>query len=117
MQLDPDEISIMTYFNSEDEAISILQSLKNEGFHDVQLSHVSEFPWHNIYSNNQNISTKILGSGSYDYDHGPLLAADPSVSGISSQAGPGLVSSYLITVVTHNDRLEKVNLILKTTRL
>ncbi|HNX28162.1 MAG TPA: hypothetical protein PKN87_01930 [Syntrophomonadaceae bacterium] len=113
MQLNPGESSLMTYFTSEDEALSIVHSLKTNGFRDVQLTYVSEFPQQNSYTSNQNLSSKILGSGHYDQNYGPLLAADPAVSGMSGHIASDLTSSYLITVVADNGDLEKAHYILK----
>lgn len=113
MQLDSNECSFMTYFDSENEALFFISALKTEGFNNVQLSYVSEFPQHNISGGNQTLSSKILGSGNYDQQYGPLLAADPSVSGMSSYAGRDLISpSYLVTVVANNVDTDKVRQIL-----
>ena len=38
MQLDSNECSFMTYFDSENEALFIISALKTEGFNNVQLS-------------------------------------------------------------------------------
>ncbi|HPF45112.1 MAG TPA: hypothetical protein PKV15_10460 [Syntrophomonadaceae bacterium] len=114
MQLNSGESSFMTYFASEEEALSIVASLKAEGFSEVQLSYVSEFPQQNSYTGNYNLSSKILGRGHYDHNFGPLLAADPSVSGMSDQTETNLMASYLITVVTKNVDSDKVQQILNS---
>ena len=114
MQLNSGESSFMTYFASEEEALSIVASLKAEGFSEVQLSYVSEFPQQNSYSGNYNLSSKILGKGHYDNTFGPLLAADPSVSGMSVQTGTNSMASYLVTVVTNNVDADKAQQILNS---
>ncbi len=108
MQINSDECSFMNYYDSEDEALFIVSSLKTEGFHDVQLSHVSEFPRQYVYTGNHNLSSRILGRGYYDEQYGPLLAADPSVSGMASHPGQDFVSAYLVTVVANRVETDKV---------
>lgn len=112
MQLNSGESSLMTYFITEDEAVTAVQSLQSRGFIDVQLTYVSEFPQQKSYTGNQYLSSKVLGSGHYDQNYGPLLAADPSVSGMSSQIDSDLTSSYLVTVVANNAEVETARYIL-----
>lgn len=111
MQLNPGENSLMTYFASEPEALAAMQLLQANGFHDVQVSFISEFPRSQIQGASLNISSKVLGRGLFDQSHGPLLAADPSVSGISSHDSV-INSAYLLTVVTDDAKLKTAQNIL-----
>lgn len=112
MQINSDECSFMNYYDSEDEALFIVSSLKTAGFRDVQLSHISEFPQQYLYTGNHNLSSRILGGGYYDKQYGPLLAADPSVSGMSSYSAGDFAAAYLVTVVANNVDADKVQHIL-----
>ncbi len=113
MQLNPGESSVMTYFTTEHEATMAVQSLQARGFREVQLTYVSEFPQQKSYKDEQYLSSKVLG-GHYNQNYGPLLAADPSVSGMSSQTDSGVTSSYLVTVVTNYADVETAKSILKS---
>ncbi|NLB52681.1 MAG: hypothetical protein GX808_07060 [Syntrophomonadaceae bacterium] len=113
MQLNPGESSLMTYFANEDDALIAMGSLQSNGFHDIQLSFVSEYPQSHINTVRYNLSSKVLGRGTHDQSYGPLLAADPSVSGISGHDSM-LKASYLLTVVTDDTQLEKAKKILST---
>lgn len=113
MQLNPGEKSLMTYFFSEDKALMAMDSLQKSGFRDVQLSYVTEYPQHKLKANPRYLSNKVLGNGHYDQNYGPLLAADPSVSGISGQHDAFIPASYLVTVVTSANDLETARQILQ----
>lgn len=112
MQLNAGESSYMIYFTSEEEALHVVTALKAQGIQDIQLSYVSESPQLISSIGYQNLSAKILGKGHYDNSYGPLLAADPSVSGMSGQAEANLISSYLVTVVADRIDSDKIQQIL-----
>lgn len=106
MQLQPGEKSILAYFTTDNYALQAVQSLKSQGYTDVRLDSISKTV-EKSRSTGVSYLSELNGSSSSDRfkGHGPLLAADPSVSGLSSFDNTPEVYSYLVTVVTDNQGL------------
>jgi hypothetical protein len=105
MQLQPGEKSILAYFANDLTAMQALDSLRSQGFLNVRLDPITKT------IKRRGISAPYLSdlTGGDPYDrvngHGPLLAADPAVSGLSSSETIPEVYSYLLTVVTDDQGL------------
>ncbi len=112
MQLESDERSILAYFSDLQQAQEAARVLKERGYADLQIDSISRYPSRPVYNSYpMNLSSMVLGSreyGSQDYSlvQSPLMAADPSVSGMSSPAETAQGYSYLLTLVTGQDKIE-----------
>lgn len=106
MQLQPGEKSILAYFTTDSYARQAVQSLKSQGYTDIRLDSISKTA-ERSRSTGISYLSDLNGGGSHDRikGHGPLLAADPSVSGLSSFENTPEVYSYLVTVVTDDQGL------------
>ncbi len=111
MQLEPGERSILAYFSDQQQAQQAAQALKERGYEHLQVDSISRYPSRSVYkSYPANLSSMVLGSreyGSQEYGlvQGPLIAADPFVSGMSSPAETTPGYSYLLTLVTGQDKI------------
>jgi uncharacterized protein YgbK (DUF1537 family) len=108
MQLEPGERSLLAYFNSYDAAAQAVQSLKAQGYNYVKMDSINPYTRKANYVFPQSISTLTSAAGTAEQhrSYGPLLAAHPSVSGMSSTAREGSYS-YLVTVVTQDTRYQQ----------
>jgi hypothetical protein len=112
MQLEPGERSILAYFTDQEQARQAGQALKAMGYKDLQIAAVSNYPSRRSYdSHPPYLSNLILGSrenSGWDYNpgHGPLMAADPAVSGMSSPFPVLSQPSCLLTLVIIQEDLE-----------
>ncbi len=119
MQLKTNEKSILAYFSEQQQAQKAALALKEVGYLDLQIDSISRYPSRPVYESHPvNLSSMVLGSreyGSQEYSlgHGPLMAADPSVSGMSSPSEPAPGYSYLLTLVTTEDKFDISRQILK----
>lgn len=101
MQLQPGEKSILAYFTTDRNALQAVENLKSRGFMHVRVDSIAR-----TFKKSRNTSMSYLSdlTGGDTYDringHGPLLAADPACSGLSSTENTPEVYSYLVTVVT-----------------
>ncbi len=112
MQLEPGERSILAYFSDLQQAQEAALALKERGYQDLQIDGISRYPSRPVYNSYPvNLSSMVLGSreyGSQDYSlsQSPLMAADPSVSGMSSPTETAQGYSHLLTLVTGQDKIE-----------
>jgi len=111
LQLQPGERSILAYFFNENDAAQATQALKQQGHDNVQLNQISLYPQKPRYGNrNSTLSSMVLGN-EYNGSISSIMAADPSVSGMSGEAWPETFS-YMITVITENNQIdEAINII------
>ncbi len=119
MQLEPGERSILAYFSDRQQAQEAALALKDVGYLALQIDGISRYPNRLVYESYPvNLSSMVLhgreyGSQAYGLDQGPLMAADPSVSGMSSPAESAPGYSYLLTLVTGQDKFDTALQILK----
>ncbi len=124
MQLSPGEQSILAYFPTSTTAQDAMKALNEAGITEVQLDRVSKFgvSYDDNYNNPVNQANTLTGLTVYstnknnfsDNDERILMAADPSVSGLSSEGyGQAGGKAFLITIVTDEQHLEKATAILK----
>ncbi|MBO8157940.1 hypothetical protein [Thermosyntropha sp.] len=114
MQLKPGQRSILAYFADDNSARMAVEKLKAEGYTDVQLDSISRFPGSSPgRGSSTSISSMVIGNTDYDRSLGALLAADPTVSGISADFDLPGGYSYMVTVVTENEKANSAVNILK----
>lgn len=106
MQLQPGEKSILAYFSNRDSAQQAMEELKQMGITDVRMDQTSGF---NRPTNYATSATRLssLTMGEEDRlapNFGPLLAADPAVSGMTDRSNPGS-HSFLVTAITNDINL------------
>lgn len=105
MQLNPGQRSILAYFADDNSAKMAVEKLKSEGYTDIQLDSISRFPASSPGRGiTSSISSMVIGNSGYDRSFGALLAADPSVSGTSIGYDLPGGYSFLVTLVTENDK-------------
>lgn len=117
MQLEAGERSILATFASSDAAAAVAAKLRQTGFETVQVDRVSQWgnPAFERQLNNPIANEAVTQSGLVLFsgvdsrssgDVGPLLAADPAVSGMS--AGDRIEGrNTLLTVVTREERVRE----------
>lgn len=125
MQLEKGEHSILSYFASSSHAKKAAEELKKAGFipseDSVQIDQISRFGLSKNNDQNDliNFAATLSGPVIYSASEGedgpnPLLAADPSASGMSA---PDTVevsgTNILLTLVTSNENIEKAVKIIK----
>lgn len=103
MQLNPGEKSILAYFPQQEQAQEAAQTLRSMGYRDLQISALSPYSRRPMYKSSPSyLSNLVLGSrggGEYNPGHGPLMAADPAVSGMSSPDPATADPTCLLTLV------------------
>lgn len=111
MQLNSGEHSILAYFADNIAAETAVQKLLEAGYSDVQLDPITSYN----RSLKNSLSSKVYPGGTAEYyrNYGPLLAADPIVSGMSSQQESDKYS-YIVTVLTDNPGTSLASNILKS---
>ena len=120
MQLNSGEKSILAYFPDDKKANEAAQKLKESGYHDMQIDGISRYTNRAVRSpSTATLSSMVLGGkeyGSQEYGmaQNPLMAADPSVSGMSARDVQIQGYSYLLTLVTSSDKADNAVQILKT---
>lgn len=113
MQLNPGEQSILAYFQNYDEAVQAAQELKGKGFRDFQIDRISGFPTRSAYNRSQSsLSSLVLGgsespSSQIGRTQDPLLASDPSVSGMSDRHESLTCYPYLLTIVAPQESINQ----------
>ncbi|MGI5921149.1 MAG: hypothetical protein ACOX6I_05370 [Syntrophomonadaceae bacterium] len=108
MQLQPGERSILAYFANRDSAEQALKDLQQMGISNIRLDQTTGF---NQRTNYATSATRLssLTMGEYDRlapDFGPLLAADPAVSGMTDRSDPGS-HNFLVTVITDDTHVDQ----------
>lgn len=106
MQLEPGEKSILAYFDTENSARQAAEGLRSQGFNQIRIDPLSSSFRKPRRTSSAYLSALTIGAvESSNLSIGPLLAANPSVSGLSS--GEDLMESYsyLVTVVTDDQSL------------
>lgn len=108
MQLPPGERSILAYFSSVSMAAAAVAALEEMGITEARIDQISRFPGNRTYGGSTNsLSSMVIGDGGYDHKYGPLLAADPAASGMSTGYELPGGATYLVTVVTSNRLAEE----------
>lgn len=102
MQLNPGERSLLAYFIDYSVAKQAVSALEEAGFSDIEISPVR--PQLNKTVPNNTLSALVNDNSGYDRSFGPLLAADPLVSGLSSQYGFSPSYNYILVMIidSHN---------------
>ena len=107
MQLNPGERSILAYFTQQEQAQQAAQTLRSMGYQDLQITLLSPYPRRPMHKSSPSyLSHLVLGSrggGEYNPGHGPLIAAEPAVSGMSSPSLAAAEPSYLLTLVCNTE--------------
>lgn len=101
MQLKPGERSLLAYFTDTFQAKQALAELKKAGFTDIKIDSLR--PCSNKTITRSNLSSMVYGNSGYDKSYGPLLAASPIVSGMSSQYEASPSYSFMLTMIVDND--------------
>lgn len=117
MNLSPGEKSILAYFNNDAVAIQAAEELRRRGLQDLQVSRVSSFSGFTASRSGTSLSGLVLSSGEYgnwgyDLARSPLLAADPSVSGMAGALTPAGYNT-LLTVVSPESNAAEVKALLR----
>ncbi len=113
MQLESGERSILAYFPTAQQAQEAKEILNQQGFTEARIDRVSEYPNTELYGNSSaTLSTLILGAESYD-GPSPLLAADPDASGMAGYSELPGSKSFLLTLVSTEDKINQAVQILK----
>ncbi len=100
MQLNPGERSLLAYFTDYSAAKQAVSALETAGFSDMEISPLQLNPAKFIP--NHTISSLVYGHSGYDKSYGPLLAADPLVSGLSSQYAFSPAYNYILIMFIDN---------------
>ncbi len=110
MQLNPGERSLLAYFTDKFHAKQALSALKQVGFSDIEINSLRSCS--NKTVSNSNLSSLVYGNSGYDKSYGPLLAADPIVSGMSSRYESNPIHAYVLTMIIDNTNYQTaVNII------
>ncbi len=117
MQLNPDEKSILAYFFEAEQAQEAAQTLRAMGYRDLQIASLSPNSRRPLSKPAPSYLSKlVLGSRRSWKDnpsHGPLKAADPAVSGMSSPKSAGAEPTCLLTLVCSKEASEEAQKVLK----
>ncbi|HEX3010536.1 MAG TPA: hypothetical protein VHQ70_00675 [Syntrophomonadaceae bacterium] len=108
MQLQPGEKSILAYFTTDQNAMQAVESLKSKGYTHIRLDSITR-TGPRSHNHNTPYLSDLTGGDTYDRIRGwgPLMAADPAVSGLSSAESTPEVYSSMITLVTDETRLSE----------
>ncbi len=113
MQLDPGEKSILAYFHNYDEAVQAAQILSEKGFTDFQIDRISGYATRSAHNRGQSsLSSLVMGrsvspGSQLGRTQDPLLASDPSVSGMSDREESITSYPYLLTVVAPKENIDQ----------
>ncbi|MEA1962315.1 MAG: hypothetical protein U9N81_13790 [Bacillota bacterium] len=113
MQLEHNEKSILAYFSSLNKAQEAFYALKQSGEFEIRLDQLNTARRTSTLSSSLASLTEAGNDPDLYSSYGPLLAANPSSSGMSSPEEPTSFS-YLITVVTRTERYQNVMQTLKS---
>lgn len=101
MQLQPGEQAILAYFSDYNDAQIAADVLKQAGYNEIQVDRISPYssPRRNRHTKT-NLSSLTMDNSGSNLAYGPLFAADPAASGMSSSSYdlPGN-SSIILTLV------------------
>ncbi len=114
MQLQPGEMTILAYFSTATSAENAAEELRKQGYDIIQTDQISRLP--NRKTNNRkntSISSMVLDSSFYNRSLGPLLAADPSVSGMGVSYEQSGNTAFILTLVTNQGNVQQAVQILK----
>jgi len=112
LQLQPGERAIFAYFNDDHDARTAAEALKQSGYSDIQVDRIS--PYVNstvnrsIKTSLSSLTMNISGAG---LSYGPLIAADPAVSGMSSGYASPSPSVVLTLVCDDTTKAQAVDLL------
>lgn len=115
MQLEPGEKSILAYFPTENKAEAAREVLLEKGYDEIQIARISSSTNSKAYGNSNmtSLSTLIMGNGAYDPVPSPLMATDPSVSGMAGSYEFPQPNAYLLTIVSAEERAGEALQVLK----
>lgn len=101
MQLQPGERAILAYFSDYDNARAAADVLKQVGYNEIRVEPIASHPAsRKSHHSPSNLSSLTMNNSGANLAYGPLLAADPAASGISSAwyDPPGNLSIVLTLV-------------------
>lgn len=100
MQLQPDERAIFAYFADDDDAQAAAGVLKQAGYNEMRVDRISPYLSSTVNQRTKtSLSSLTKNNGGVDLAYGPLLAADPAVSGMSAPYDSPVNSSIVLTLV------------------
>ncbi|HZJ84727.1 MAG TPA: hypothetical protein VFD02_04135 [Syntrophomonadaceae bacterium] len=102
MQLNPGERTLLAYFPDRASAQQAFSALEDAGFHDMQIDSLG--PSRQNINNSKSLSSIVYGNSGYDRSFGPLLAANPQVSGMSGLVETRINYNYILTLITDQER-------------
>jgi hypothetical protein len=111
LQLQPGERAIFAYFNDDHDARTAAEALIQSGYSDIQVDRISPYVNSTV---NRSIKTSLSsltmnhGAG---LSYGPLLAADPAVSGMSSSFASPSPSVVLTLVCDDTTKAQAIELL------
>lgn len=105
MQLDPGERAIFAYFSDVSDARIASNILKQSGYNEIRIDRISPYSASKVNrSTKTSLSSLTMNNSGANLAYGPLLAADPASSGMSSPYyDPPGSSSILLTLVCDNN--------------
>jgi hypothetical protein len=100
MQLQPGERIVFAYFTDDSMAREAASVLKQSGYNEVRLDPINS-PTSNISRRyfQTRLSSMTLNNSGADLAYGPLMAADPAVSGMSGYFDSAASASIILTIV------------------
>jgi hypothetical protein len=101
MQLDPGERAIFAYFSDDSDARVAADILKQSGYNEIRVDRISPYSASRVDRRYKtNLSSLTMNNSGANLAYGPLLAADPAASGMSSAYyDPPGSSSIVLTLV------------------
>ena len=104
MQLDPGERAIFAYFSDDSDAWIAADVLKQSGYNEIRIDRISPYSASRVNRRTKTtLSSLTMNNSGANLTYGPLLAADPISSGMSSpNYDPPSSSSIMLTLVCDN---------------
>ncbi len=104
MQLDPGERAIFAYFSDDSDAWIAADVLKQSGYNEIRIDRISPYSASRVNRHSKtSLSSLTMNNSGANLSYGPLLAADPASSGMSSPYyDPPGSSSIVLTLVCDN---------------
>ncbi len=101
MQLQPGEQAVFAYFSDDNDARLAADVLKQAGYNEIRVDRISPYSSSSVNRRTKTSLTSLtMNNSGANLAYGPLLAADPAISGMSSAyyEAPGS-SSIILTLV------------------
>lgn len=114
--------NILAYFPSVDDAEEAAAELRSLGYEDLGITKVTEYPgegidrWFNPMTGRISSLAKLTLGADFSAegdDVGPLMAADPSASGLAGGGELIQEANFLLTVVLADEQVDAAHEIIK----